>query len=480
MKSILIVDDDASLAALLETLFGGEGYEAASATRVRDAEDAVRARAFDVALVDLNLPDGTGLDLLVAIKALRPEISVILLTAAGSIEAAVEAMRRGADNFVVKPIDPPGLFTIVDKGAEAAALRRRALLLDRLASAPAGRVLGSSAAMRSAIDLAMRVAAHDTTVLIYGETGTGKGLFARMIHDASPRAKAPFVALNSAGLARELVESELFGHERGAFTGATERKIGLMEAAAGGTLFLDEIAELDLAVQAKLLTALEERRYRRVGGVIELTADVRLIGATHRDLRNAVDEGRFRADLFHRINVFTITLPPLRERDDDVVPLAVHLLAQMRPVPDPARALSDEAAGMLLDYDWPGNVREVRNVMERAAILCPPGVPIGPEHLPPLVPSRQEARAAVPAESVRVAGAEPASAAPGGGGAEPTEVAGAAEPRTHEDAERAFFERALRERKGSLRALAKELGISRGTLYRKARKYGLPLLDDEG
>lgn len=448
---VLLVDDDPALVRLLTQLFRDAGYETEGAGSVHEGVAAAGKRTFDVALIDLNLPDGTGLDLLTQLRMLRPELSVILLTAAGSIEAAVEAMRRGADNFVVKPVDPPALFAVVDKGVEACTLRRRTLHLDRLSETPVARVLGQSAVMKQALQLAERVAPHDTTVLLLGPTGSGKGLLARAIHDASLRRKAPFVALNSAGLSREMVESQLFGHERGAFTGANERKLGLMEAAEGGTLFLDEIAELELSVQAKLLTALEERRFRRLGGLVEISADVRLIAATHRDLQSLVDANLFRADLYHRLNVFAIVLPPLSERDEDILPLAVHFLRMYRELPDPARALTDEAAGVLLDYDWPGNVRELRNVMERAAILAPPGAPIDVMHLPPLE-ARVKPALLPPQEPV--ASTEPL-------------------PATLEEAERLFLERALRERKGSLRAAAKDLGISRGTLYRKARKYNL-------
>ncbi len=450
---ILVVDDDAGLGALLVSVFEGAGWAAATVATARAAEECVGREAFDVALLDLNLPDATGLELLVALKALRPEMSAIVLTAAGSIEAAVEAMRRGADNFVAKPIDPPALIAIAEKGAEAAALRRRAVQWSRLGAAQRARVLGDSPAMLAALRLVERVAPRETTVLVLGPTGSGKGIVARTIHDLSPRADGPFVALNGAGLAREMLESELFGHERGAFTGAVQRKIGLMEAAAGGTLFLDEIGELDLAVQAKLLTALEERRFRRVGGIVDLAADVRIVAATHRDLRAAVDAGRFRDDLYHRLNVFPVVLPPLAEREADILPLAVHFLAQFGVEGDPARALSDEAAAMLLDYDWPGNVRELRNVMERAAILRPPGTPVQPEHLPPLA-------------------ATPALGSTDGAGDGAADATADGSPRL-DDAERTHLERFLREHKGSLRAAARALGISRGTLYRKLRKYGL-------
>ncbi|MCU0225541.1 MAG: sigma-54 dependent transcriptional regulator [Acidobacteria bacterium] len=436
-NTILVVDDDLSLRTMLAELLRTEGHAVVEAADGRAALEAAGREAIDLALLDLRLPDTTGLELLPKLRDLRPEASVVMLTAAGSIEQAVAAMRLGADNFVQKPIEPAGLFAIVAKGLETAALRRRARRTERLTPSGGAALLGESPEWRGALALAESVAPRDTTVLLTGPTGTGKGMLARRIHELSPRRREPFVELNCAGLSRELTESELFGHERGAFTGATERKLGLFEAADGGTLFLDEIGELDPSVQAKLLKVLEDRRYRRLGG---------------RDLKAEAAAGRFREDLFFRLNVFTIALPRLADRPEDVLPLAIHFLSQFRPGDDPGRSLTDEAAALLLDYGWPGNVRELRNVMERASIVCPPGAPVGPQHLPALEPE------------------EPGPLA----GAAPPAASGTA-PATIEDAERTLLERALRERKAGLRVVAKELGISRGTLYRKARKYGIDL-----
>ncbi len=454
-NTILVVDDDLSLRTMLAELLRTEGHAVLEAADGRAALEAAGREAIDLALLDLRLPDTTGLELLPMLRDLRPEASVVMLTAAGSIEQAVAAMRLGADNFVQKPIEPAGLFAIVAKGLETAALRRRARRTERLAPPGGAALLGESPEWRGALALAESVAPRDTTVLLAGPTGTGKGMLARRIHELSPRRREPFVELNCAGLSRELTESELFGHERGAFTGATERKLGLFEAADGGTLFLDEIGELDPAVQAKLLKVLEDRRYRRLGGTAEQRADVRLVAATHRDLKAEAAAGRFREDLLFRLNVFTIALPRLADRPEDVLPLAVHFLSQFRPVEDTGRARTDEAAALLLDYGWPGNVRELRNVMERASIVCPPGAPVGPQHLPALEPE------------------EPGPAADAAPAAPP--AARGTPPATIEDAERALLERALRDRKAGLRVVARELGISRGTLYRKARKYGIDL-----
>ncbi|MFO0744200.1 MAG: sigma 54-interacting transcriptional regulator [Myxococcota bacterium] len=287
--------------------------------------------------------------------------------------------------------------------------------------------------MKKVQALADAVAPRATTVLLLGDTGSGKGMLARYLHERSPRAAAPFVELNCAGLSRELTESELFGHERGAFTGATQRKLGLLEAADGGTLFLDEIGEMELAVQAKLLKVLEQGRFRRVGGIAELDVDVRIVAATHRDLEKDAVDGRFRADLYYRLNVFAIRLPPLGARKQDIAVLARRFLSEQRG----GHVLGEEAIELLEDYDWPGNVRELRNVMERAAILAPDGSEITGEHLPPL------------------------------GG-----WAGAGNG-TLDGAEKAFFQNALKSNDGNILATARALGVSRGLLYRKIAKFGI-------
>ena len=441
---VLIVDDDRALADALVGLLAHSGCEAASAGSGTEALAVLRKQPTDVVLLDLRLGSESGLDVLAEIKKARPEISVIIVTALGTIETAVEAMRAGADNFVVKPLDPPRLLAVVGKGLETRALRARAQQLERTSTRPVPAVVGSSVAMGQALRLAETVAPHDTTVLLRGETGTGKGLLARYLHDRSARRRQPFVELNCAGLHRELTESELFGHEKGAVTGATERKLGLFEAAAGGTLFLDEIGEMDTGIQAKLLRAIEEKTFRRIGGLVEIDVDVRLIAATHRDLEKEVQQGRFREDLFYRLSVFSIPLPALRERDRDVVPLALHFLHQFQT--DADDELSEDVADKLEDYDWPGNVRELRNVIERACILAGDGGTLGVEHLPSLVSRPRD-----------------------------PEAAGSRAATTIRDAEREQIQRALSEQSGNVKAAAEQLGISRATLYRKARKYKIEL-----
>jgi DNA-binding NtrC family response regulator len=445
-NQILIIDDELSFITPVSFLLKNDGYDVKSAQNGPAALDIVRHHPIELAVLDLRLGKEDGLDVLPKLKELRPEMSVIVVTAMGTVQAAVEAMRRGADNFIEKPIEPPELLALIAKGLESRQLRYKKTQLERLAQGPQTVMLGDSRAMREVLRLADAVARRETTVLLYGETGTGKGLLARMIHEASPRKKEPFVSLNCAGLQRDLTESELFGHERGAFTGAVERKIGLFEAADGGTLFLDEIGEMDLAVQAKLLKALEDRRFRHVGGVTEIGTDVRLIVATHRDLEQKVAAGHFREDLFYRLNVFTITLPPLRERRDDIAPLALHFLAGFRGAPT-ATGISAEAEKILLGYEWPGNVRELRNVIERASILCPLCSDLLPEYLPLPGSTRQ-----VPAADA----------------AQPTYT-----PMTLEAAERRHLEATLKATHWNLHATARDLDISRDTLYRKIEKFKL-------
>ena len=441
--SIVIIDDDEALASALAGLLRHARYEVRTAASSSEALREIEDHPTALALLDLRLGDESGLELLPQLKARRPEMSVIILTALGTIENAVEAMRLGADNFVVKPVDPPQLLATIAKGLEARDLRCQSERWARLRPAGGGEILSRSPAMQQVVRLAETVAPRDTTVLLTGETGVGKGVLARHIHRASRRGDGPFVELNCAGLQRELTETELFGHEQGAFTGATERKLGLFEAADGGTLLLDEIGEMDPAVQAKLLHVLETGRFRRLGGVSEIGADVRLIAATHRDLARDVEEGRFREDLLYRLNVFRIAIPPLRDRADDILPLAMRFLAEFRGTDDAVR-ISPAAEALLVRYEWPGNVRELRNLMERATILCPPERPIEPVHLPPLSPRR-----------------------PGG-----TERSGRP-GETMREAERRLLEKALAAHGGNIRATARDLGVSRGTLYRKMRKYGL-------
>ncbi len=362
---ILIVEDRDSLRRMLELALGQEGYEVATAADGQTGIRLIGERSFDFVLTDLKLPDLSGLQVLEASRAAQPRAPVVVLTGYGTVSAAVEAMKLGAYDFLEKPLEIDDLSRMIERALgerdEAAVFREP--------GAPA--IVGAHPRLRAAIRMLRRVSPTESTVLLTGESGTGKELFARAIHALSPRRSGPCVALNCAAIPESLLENELFGHEKGAFTGADRRQQGRFELAERGTLFLDEIGEIPLAVQSKVLRALEERTFERVGGGRTLRADVRLVAATNRDLAAMVEEGAFRSDLYFRLNVFPIELPPLRERASDIPLLSRHLLEEIarRHRVEPPR-LEEDAAELLCEQPWPGNVRELANVLERAVILA--------------------------------------------------------------------------------------------------------------
>jgi DNA-binding NtrC family response regulator len=362
---ILIVEDRDSLRRMLELALTQEGYAVESAADGRSGIRLVEGREFDLVLTDLKLPDASGLEVLAAARAAQPRVPVVVLTGYGTVATAVEAMKLGAWDFLEKPVEIDDLYRLIERALGD----RDEGAVFHAPGAPA--IVGRHPRLRGAVRLLERVAVTESTVLLTGESGTGKELFARAVHALSPRRSGPFVALNCAAIPEALLENELFGHEKGAFTGADRRQPGRFEAAEGGTLFLDEIGELPLGVQGKVLRVLEERTYERVGGGRTQKADVRLIAATNRDLEAMVADGAFRSDLFFRLNVFPIELPALRDRPSDVPLLARHLLGEIakRHRVDPPR-LEDAAADLLSTEPWPGNVRELANVLERALILA--------------------------------------------------------------------------------------------------------------
>ena len=361
---ILLVEDRDSLRRMLERALSAEGYEVVTAADGESAIAALEERGFDLVLTDLKLPAASGIEVLAAARAAHPELPVVVLTAYGTVRSAVEAMRLGAVDFLEKPVEIDELAVLV-ASLVAGDVEEEAF------SVPGGPVIvGSHPRMRAALRLLERVAPTDSTVLLTGESGTGKELFARALHALSGRADGAFVAVNCAAIPEGLLESELFGHEKGAFTGAHRRRAGRFEQAAGGTLLLDEVGELTPAVQGKVLRVLEERSFERVGGARTLTTDARLVAATNRELEAMVDGGAFRADLFYRLDVFPIELPPLRERPSDLPALARHLLARLAARHDrQALTLDDEAGELLAAQSWPGNVRQLANMLERAVIL---------------------------------------------------------------------------------------------------------------
>ncbi len=365
---ILIVDDDpqisAGLAALLE-----EDWEVRTAANGREAAVAFAEFSPDVALLDVQLPDTTGIDLLHQFKAYSETTPVIMMSGAGTLERIVESMKLGAETFLQKPFDAEVLIATLEQVSRMIGQRKELAALRRGESGQVERLPGLSPAIAHLNEILPQIARASSPVLLEGESGTGKGVMARLIHNRSPRSGRPFVDLNCAGLSKELLESELFGHERGAFTNATTTKPGLFEIAAEGTVFLDEIAEMEPALQARLLKAIEDKRFRRVGGTRDIRADFRLLAATNRDLAAEVAAGRFRADLYYRLNVVRLKLPPLRERIEDVPIIVEAILKPLaKELGRPAPKISARAMQKLQSFGWPGNVRELRNVLERALL----------------------------------------------------------------------------------------------------------------
>ncbi len=442
---LLIVEDDEVLRPTLVKRFAKLGMQVAGAGTVAEAMTLAGQRRFDVALLDLHLPDASGIDLLSQLKERQPELEAIMLTAHGSMETAIEAMKRGAYDYLTKPFHLPELDIHLQKAFEKVKLaRRERQWVDQINfESPRYRLIGSSPSMKRLISLIEKVAPTDATVLIRGASGTGKELVARALHYNSPRRERPLVTINCAALQETLLESELFGHEKGAFTGATQAKPGLIEVAEGGTLFIDEIAEMAPGLQAKLLRVLEDGHFRRVGSTQELLSDVRVIAASNKNLEDEQKAGKFREDLYYRLNVVTIRLPALRERAQDIPELVEHFLATRQIGPAPFR-IDPDALDALCRHDWPGNIRELANVLERAQILAENHVVT----LDDLPESLVENRAGAPSAT-------------------------AGDPHHLREVERRHVLEVLRQEKGNKVHAAKALGISRRALYRLISKYHL-------
>ena len=370
---ILLVEDKESLRRVLRLTLEQAGYRVAESADARSAVAEIARTRFRLILTDLRMPHGSGLDVLRAARTADADVPVVVMTAYGSIDEAVQAMKDGAHDFLQKPVDSNHLLLLINRALEQARLRTENVLLREEWSRRYGfpRIIGESDAIKRAVGETQRVSPTEATVLLLGESGTGKELFARAVHHLSPRRDQPFVAINCAAIPETLIESELFGHERGSFTGATERRPGKFELASGGTIFLDEIGELPLNVQGKLLRAIEEKIVDRIGGRVPVPVDIRIVAATNHDLQSAAEQGEFRRDLYFRLAVFPVEIPPLRERGDDVLLLARHFAAQFgRELRKREAVLSDAALALLQQHDWPGNVRELENAIERACILA--------------------------------------------------------------------------------------------------------------
>ena len=438
---VLLAEDEVQLGQILSNFLAGRGYAVRAVTDGRAALDALRAEAYDVALLDIVMPELDGLEVLKRVRTDADPPEVIIITGNGTIETAISAMKLGAYDYLAKPYRMAEIDVLVRRAWEKRRLARENVLLQsRLArTTNAGDVETQYAPLQAVLEMIARVAPSDSPVLVVGESGTGKELVAQMVHRLSGRT-GPFVDVSCAALSEGLLESELFGHERGAFPGAEDRKLGLMELAAGGTLFLDEIAELSPKLQGKLLRALDQLSFYRVGGTQKVEVDVRVVAATNRDLAACVAEGTFRDDLFYRVNTIAVELPPLRDRAVDVPLLARRFLAKFGGASPPS--LAPEAVDLLSRYPWPGNVRELRNVIERAVLLAR-GPQIHAADLPLQFPSAvgRDAPSAVPAISLA-------------------------------ELERRHIEAVLHETSWHQGKAASALGISSKTLYRKIREYG--------
>jgi len=448
---ILVAEDERVQREMLRDFLAAQGHRVVEAATGKAAVEMIRSASLDLAILDFRMPDLSGLDVLGEAKRINPELEVILLTAYGTVDSAVAAMKAGAADYFGKPIDLEELLCVIERIARHRTLRREnELLREQLAERglkPEDLVYRSPQ-MAELVNLAGRVAASQATVLLRGESGTGKELLARLIHRLSPRSRKPLIVVNCAALSETLIESELFGHERGAFTGATQRRIGRFEQADGGTLFLDEIGDVSPAVQVKLLRLIQEGEFQRVGGNQTLNADVRLISATHQDLAAKIAAGAFREDLYYRLNVVSLSIPPLRERREDIPPLVDHFVARFaRENRKAVQGVSREAMDQLLKYDYPGNVRELENIIERAVVLAR-GELVTTEDLPFGRPHAALEAAGGPdaARSLRQA---------------------------VEDLERRMIREALKEAGGNQSRAAERLGLSERMLRYKLKKYRL-------
>jgi len=470
MNEILIVDDDKNILSAFEQLLTEQGYAVRKALHGQEALSLLSDRRPDLIIMDIRMPGLSGLETLGRVKEIDRRLPVIVITGHGTMETAVQATKLGAVDYHLKPLNPAEILDSIANALESVRLMERRVELDGEAAAEQGDlIVGRSKCMREVYKSVGRVAETDATVLIRGETGTGKELVARAIYQHSLRAAAPLVVVNCVAIPDTLLESEFFGHEKGSFTGAERKKIGKFEQADGGTIFLDEIGDMPLSTQAKLLRVLQDRSFERVGGSERVTVDVRIIAATNRDLEDAIQQGQFREDLYHRLRVFTIHLPPLRERREDIPRLATYFVERFsvemgvdKPV------LTDEAASELCAHPWPGNVRELQNCIQQAVILTR-GYPIRSQHIlkalstiadadgtPPVeASSRFEALDQLIKDYLR------------------TYQGCAAHPEFLETAERLLLSEAMRLHKGNQTHAARFLGLARPTLKAKLDKYGL-------
>ncbi|MBI5529754.1 MAG: sigma-54-dependent Fis family transcriptional regulator [Deltaproteobacteria bacterium] len=458
--SVLVVDDEEEFARMLSLALSRGGYKVRQASRAREAIDVLRGERFDFVVSDVRMPGMGGLDLLDQIQRESPSTTVVMMTAYGTHDIAIEAMKRGAYDYVSKPFKPEEMLLTLRKAEEREQLKRENQRLRECLGRETGlgAMVGKSRPIQAVFDLIRKIAPLRSTVLVTGESGTGKELVARALHELSTRANGPFVAINCAAIPENLLESELFGYARGAFTDAVRNKRGLIEEAGGGTLFLDEIGEMPQPLQVKMLRVLEEGEVRRVGDTKPVPVDARIIAASAKELESEARAGQFREDLFFRLSVFPIRVPPLRERREDIPHLVAAFISRMAPAAGrPGRTVSAAAMKLLIEHDWPGNVRELENAIERAVVLCE-GAEIEPAHLPDSLAAR-------------------AGAGPGARGAARNEGRELSIKKSTELLERDLIARALRRTGGNRTRAAELLEISHRALLYKIKEYGL---DSEG
>lgn len=439
-KNVLIIDDEERFRELLARVIGLEGFEVFQAKNVREGFSTLEKESISVVVTDVRLPDGNGLDVLERIKREYPLIEVIVITAFGTIQDGVNAMKQGAFDYITKGDEDDHIHVIVERAVEKAQMQSKLQHLEQRMESQYSfeNIIGESVAIQEAKEMAKKVASSDISVLLQGETGTGKELFAQAIHQASPRKNGPFVALNCSAFPKDLLESELFGYKKGAFTGANHSKKGLLEEADTGSLFLDEIGEMDISLQAKLLRFLEDKTFTKLGDTKQQSVDIRIIAATNKKLKEKADQGDFRDDLYYRLAGFTIEVPPLRERMEDIPILANFFLKRVN---NRVQFIDEQALSLLTGYPWKGNIRELKNIIERAAILAE-GNSITAELLPPELhrehqPSRQSTSSSL------------------------------------EEVERSHIKRVLDHVNGNKTKAANILGIGTSTLYRKIKEYNL-------
>jgi len=438
-ENVLVIDDEDRFRELLSRIIGLEGVNVLQAKNVKEGLKALEENFVHVVVTDVKLPDGSGLHLLEEIKQKYPLIEVIVITAYGTIQDGVNAMKQGAFDYITKGDDDDKIHVMVERAAEKAQMQHKLRHLEQRVDNKYGfeNIIGESEAIQEAIRMAKKVATSDMSVLLQGETGTGKELFAQAIHQASPRKGGPFVALNCSAFPKDMLESEMFGFKKGAFTGANESKKGLIEEADGGTLFLDEIGEMDIGLQAKLLRFLENNKYTKLGETQERSVDIRVIAASNQNLKKEAKEDTFRDDLYYRLAGFKIDIPPLRDRKRDIPLLANFFLNRLN---ERVQRIDDETMNLLLSYSWQGNIRELKNIIERSAILAE-GDTIIPELLPPEFHGKSSSSSGSPNSLKKM--------------------------------ERIHIQRVLEEAEGNKTKAADMLGIGTSTLYRKINEYGL-------